>query len=470
MFSRLRPAVALGVPALIVLPAVLVACAPAPDTISLSTSPARTAAVTLANASVTGNAYVFVPKANGISAVSFYLDGRTTPMRTDRAAPWDLVGSNAAGASLPYDTSRLAAGLHRLTARISRGTAVTSVTSYFSVKRTTVPTPSVTAPTSPTTTPPRATTTASTIPTPTTTTTTTFTRTAGRPWSSTSPFNTPLPSNAVLDANSASIASYLGGGTRQQVANLYEYGWPVYDADAGTPRASVAVTENWGTNPFANLAVPMPTGMQANSGSDGHAAVIDWSTGRVFEFWQLKKIDATHWTASWGQVTPNVFTGIGNERIGSASSKGSGMSGLAGLVRAREIRTGTIDHALEFSSDAVTPSAVRFPANKTDGSNGAGLPLNMTIPEGGRVRLDPTVNLNAIPGITRAELAVGKALQKYGAFCSDQGGARMAFGFENPMGDPAGDPYPSAGFAWDYYHMSHIPWNKLQVLRQWDGH
>ena len=37
------------------------------------------------------------------------------------------------------------------------------------------------------------------------------------------------------------------------------------------------------------------------------------------------------------------------------------------------------------------------------------------------------------------------------------------------MGDPAGDPYPSVGFGWDYYHMSHIPWNKLQVLRQWDG-
>ncbi len=45
----------------------------------------------------------------------------------------------------------------------------------------------------------------------------------------------------------------------------------------------------------------------------------------------------------------------------------------------------------------------------------------------------------------------------------------MSVEFENPVGDPAGDPYPGAGLAWDYYHMSHIPWNKLQVLRQWDG-
>ena len=273
----------------------------------------------------------------------------------------------------------------------------------------------------------------------------------------------------MLDPNSASIAGYLAGGTRQQIANLYEYGSPVYNADVSTPRATVTVTKNWGANPFAGLAVPMPAAMAPSSGSDGHASVIDWATGRIFEFWQLKKIDATHWTASWGQVTPDVFAGIGNERIGAASSKGSGMSELAGLIRAREIRAGVIDHALEFSSDAVTPSVFRFPANKSDGTNMAGMPANMTIPEGARIRLDPTVNLDAIPGITRGELIVGKALQRYGAFCSDQGGARLALGFESPAGDPAGDPYPSAGFAWDYYHLSHIPWTKLQVLRQWDG-
>jgi hypothetical protein len=273
----------------------------------------------------------------------------------------------------------------------------------------------------------------------------------------------------VLDPNSSSIAGYLSGGTRQQIASLYDYGWPVFNADASTPRVTVAATMKWGSDPFAGLAVPIPANLQANAGDDGHAAVIDWSTGRVFEFWQLKKVDATHWTVSWGQVTPNVFTGIGNERLGGGSSKGAGTSGLGGLVRAREIRAGVIDHALSFASSAVTPGAFRFPATKTDGTNMAGVPLDQTIPEGARIRLDPSIDLAAIPGITRGELAVGRALQRYGAFCTDQGGARLSVGFENPMADPAGDPYPSAGFGWDYYHMSHIPWNKIQVLRNWNG-
>jgi hypothetical protein len=37
----------------------------------------------------------------------------------------------------------------------------------------------------------------------------------------------------------------------------------------------------------------------------------------------------------------------------------------------------------------------------------------------------------------------------------------MAFAFESPIGEA--DPYPAAGFAWDYYDMPHIPWNKLRV-------
>lgn len=438
-----RSTVALGVPVLIVLPALLSACAPAADTISVSTTTTRAAAISLTGASLTGNAYVFVPKATGITSVSFFLDGGIRPVRVEPTAPFDLAGTTSSGAALPYDTGRLTAGSHRISVRIFRGTSVTSVTSYFSVTPAQTPTSSPSIPS--------------------------FTTTAGRPWQPGSPFNTPLPSNAVLDPNSAAVANYLGGGTRQQIANIYHYGWPVFNADAGTPRVTVTARMNWGTNPFAGMAVPMPTGVAPNAGSDGHAAVIDWTTGRVYEFWQLQKVDATHWTVSWGQITPNVFTGIGNERIGGGSSKGSGMSGLAGLVRTREIRAGVIDHALEFASDGVTPNVFRFPANKTDGTNMASLPAAATIAEGTRVRLDPSINLAAIPGISPGELAVGRALQTYGAFCSDQAGARMAFGFENPANDPVGDPYPAAGFDWDYYYMAHIPWNKLQVLRQADG-
>ncbi len=82
--------------------------------------------------------------------------------------------------------------------------------------------------------------------------------------------------------------------------------------------------------------------------------------------------------------------------------------------------------------------------------------------EGARIQLDPSINVDAIPGITAGEKIVAHALQTYGAYCKDTGGSRLAFGFEDPLGKS--NPYPSLGFAWDYYGMPHVPWNHLRVV------
>jgi hypothetical protein len=476
--ERLSPTLALGLAAALTMPVVLSGCLAAStvrDSLMVSASATRTSAHPLPNTSVQGRIYVFVPASTGISQVTFNLDGGAGLISVDGSAPWDLAGTATSRAARPFDVSRLSPGLHRLVARIRRGQAVSEVTASFTVKSpapTASPVPSSSSPTPSPAPTPTDTPTSTPSPIPDLTPSPTmnpFTATSGRPWSASSPFNTVLPVNAVLASNSDNVAGYLAGGTNQQIANLYDYGWPVFPADASTPRATVRVTQPWGSDPFGGQSVPIPAGFAANAGSDGHVAVVDYSTGRSYEFWQLKKVDTTHFTASWGQVTPDIFTGSGNEQLFGGSSTGSGMSGIAGLVRTFEMRAGVINHALAFASDAVTPGLYQFPATKTDGSNMAALPLGSTIPEGARIRLDPSIDLAAIPGITPAELIVGRALQTYGAFCMDQGGARMAFGFENPIGDPAGDPYPGLGLSWDYYAMKHLPWNKLQVLRQWDG-
>jgi len=84
------------------------------------------------------------------------------------------------------------------------------------------------------------------------------------------------------------------------------------------------------------------------------------------------------------------------------------------------------------------------------------------------VLLDPSLDVDAIPGITPGERAVAKALQTYGAYNRDNAGAPMAFAFEKPVNNES-DPYPSAGFPWDYYDMPHIPWTSLRVLRSWNA-
>jgi hypothetical protein len=250
------------------------------------------------------------------------------------------------------------------------------------------------------------------------------------------------------------MAAHLGAEGRGY-ANLYESGLPIYSADRSTPRHAVECTMPWGDCELERESVPIPDGAVPARNVDGHMAVIDWSTRKAYEFWQAQKVDGT-WKTSWGGVVDID----GEGRPGAAV--GAGVSLLAGIVRTFEIAGGRIEHALTFTTDAC-PHVYRYPATKSDGTASP----DDCIPEGARIQLDPSIDVDAIPGITPGERAVARALQVYGGYAVDNGGAVMGFGFENPVGKA--DPYPAAGFEWDYWHMPHIPWDRLRVLRQWDG-
>ncbi len=277
----------------------------------------------------------------------------------------------------------------------------------------------------------------------------------GRPFADASAWNTPIPANPVLDPASRGITAYLGG-ERRGYANLYAYGVPVYDADRSTPRYRVDCTKPWGRCPLEEHRVPIPDTARPSPGTDGAMVVIDWSTRRAYEFWQARR-SASGWSASWGGVSS-----IDGDGRGSPAT-GAGVSRLAGVVRAFEIRQGRIDHALVFSTDNACRDGYREPATKTDGHSSR----PDCIPEGARLQLDPSINLDAIPAMTPGERIVARALQIYGAYAIDNGGARLAVIFETPYEEQ--DPYPAAGFPHDYYAMPHVPWHRLRVLRQWDG-
>lgn len=279
----------------------------------------------------------------------------------------------------------------------------------------------------------------------------------------------PIAANPAVASNSATWVSYLSAPGTKRIANLYNYGVTLVPASAittSTPRYDVRFTKAWGSDPYGTNTVAIPRGTKIPPGSDGHLAVLDPVTGQAYGIWQAKYDSATDtWSGSWGGRTP--INGNGIDQTGSATA--TGISRYAGVVTAAELQAAItantgLNHALTFATDIAGPGFVG-PAIKSDGTNIARVAT--PIPEGYRIQLDPSINIDAIPNITPGEKVIAKTLQTHGAYVVDQGSARMAFAFETVPDATSTNPgvvYTNAGFAWDYYDMAHIPWAQLRVI------
>ncbi len=283
-----------------------------------------------------------------------------------------------------------------------------------------------------------------------------------RPFATSSPFNRSVVANPTLDPLSESMVAYATRDGRVH-ANLVDYAVPIYQATATTSTYSVTcgMAPAWGTCPFSGKAMAIPDGATPSAGTDGAMVVVDSGRNVSGEYWQAAQT-GNDWSASWGAV--NSLTGSG---WGGAST-GAGASRLGGVIRVSEIQAGWIDHALVLQSDNVCRTIVRPPAIKTDGDSDRA----DCIPEGARLQLDPSISVASIPGLTPAERTVARALQFYGAYLIDRGGAPLSISFEradDAAGENPGTAYTSAGLRWDYDNMPHIPWDRLRVLKSWNN-
>lgn len=283
-----------------------------------------------------------------------------------------------------------------------------------------------------------------------------------RPFSATSPINTVIRSTPAIDTKSTAMIAY-AARTRQMHANLYAYGIPIHTASSSTPRFTVScrMDPTWGTCPFTGRVMPIPAGATPSTGTDRAMVVVDPVTQTTGEYWQATRT-STGWVASWGAVNPSAGSGWGG------GSTGAGASRLAGVVRVSEIAAGRIDHALVLQTDNVCRTTFRAPALKTDGTS----IRTDCIPEGARIQLDPLLDVAKIPGITAGEKTVAKAMQVYGGYVIDRGGAPLSVSFERATDATSASPgrtYAASGLSWDYHGMPHVPWQKLRVLRSWNG-
>jgi PKD repeat protein len=295
------------------------------------------------------------------------------------------------------------------------------------------------------------------------------------PYTKDSIWNIPIPANPKIDPMSPTIVqNVLGPGTRSRdgknalVNNLaiYGYGQPCYISTPGQARITAPGTLRNGTAP---RSMPWSTSWAPNGGADSKMNIFDVDNGVVYEL-QSVTMNGTTPNIGYG-VVRDYRTDVGDGYPNNGAQNGptgSGLDQVGGMIRIADLRAGVIPHALNFlnsmpmgTGQTTDGKWFRYPASHSDGlrTEAGG------IYEGMRVQLDPAVNLDSL-GMSAGEKMVAKALQVYGAYCSDRGmDNNMAMGFycEKPVA--AGDDiYKNYGITQDWFQLSKIPRNSLRVL------
>jgi hypothetical protein len=229
-----------------------------------------------------------------------------------------------------------------------------------------------------------------------------------QPWfTSTSPFNTAIPTTAAVDPNSGTWINELYNNSLVNSIYVNQTAWSttVYHANATTPTIPIYVS-----NLNKHIDLPYASGWSTSPDSDAHMVVIDDSTGCEYEF------EALNLTSRWANSVAvfHVTTGTG-AHAADAGVTGAGTSLLAGLITPQDVASGAINHALRIGTP-INSSQYRLPATSSDGSVAGG------IPEGSLIRLDPSLDLSQ-SGLTGFALMLAHALQTYGAYDGDNGGS-----------------------------------------------
>ncbi len=265
-----------------------------------------------------------------------------------------------------------------------------------------------------------------------------------------SPFNTTVPAHPEVASDSARLVRLLVGNG-SPVANLYTFGTPVFEAGADTPRRTVRCTDDTLPCDLARASVPFPANAKPASGADGAMVIVDLAARTSYEFYRAARQPDGNWTAA-------STSRVNLDGDGRHGQTGAGISLLAGLIRTSDIESGEINHAVEFASSYTCRDTFVYPAVKTDGVRSA----PDCLPMGTRLQLDPAIDVDSLPGLSRAERAIARALQRYGGYIRNSAGTALALGFESPSGES--DPYPAAGLEYDYNELSGIPWSHLRVV------
>ncbi len=229
--------------------------------------------------------------------------------------------------------------------------------------------------------------------------------TTGALWSASSFLNTPI-ANFTASSSSAGWLSMLSNSETYGLwVDSLSWAAPLYHAAGTTATVTVSIA-----NTGRHISIPYQSSFQPDPSGDAQLAVIDDTTGCEYEFQGFNPATLT----AHAEGTFHAYTGSGLH-ANDAGVTGSNISVLGGLITAKDVASGTINHALRYATPYDAPTFVA-PASRTDGSLSGG------IPAGQLMRLDPALNLSGL-GLTPFQLQIAKALQTYGAYNADAAGS-----------------------------------------------
>lgn len=285
------------------------------------------------------------------------------------------------------------------------------------------------------------------------------------PYTETSFWNTPIGPAPRYDPYSDEMIATLVLAREGRIITPDEYNYPVYFADADTPRYDLECTRyrcvigraDGGTRVDMLEDVPIPLDAQPGADTDARMIIIDRTTYAEYDLWRVQRVE-TGWTIGSGSSYNIRWDGTPPAN----NSRGSGIPAFAGLLRPWEIEQGRIEHVLAFGYTEPTEEKCVFPASKTDGDSR----IPYTIPEGARLQLDPSLTEEDFNewGLNRAGKIIARALQEYGMVSVDHSGS-----FKLYMEDLTSNPFTTQRWSDPELDItketiSSIPYTSFRVL------
>lgn len=328
-------------------------------------------------------------------------------------------------------------------------------------------------------------------------------------------WNKRIPDGATVHANSATWVSSLCDqlDVDPTTGNPVPDAWPgraqvdgaipCYVVPEGYPETPVSLWNPAGAVGGYNLdywikqGVPLPEGWIAGASADHYMNVVQPSTHRMWEFFQLDRDSAGNVKTSWGGYSHDYRTffgsGVSGEFIDGHPStfddwfpSAASISLLGGILQREEVEAGVCNHPLQMSVASAGNPWI-WPARRGDGWYGVGYP-----PEGALFRFPVDVDVDWVWSrfrtgheIAAADLAKAKSfvylvtetVRDFGMYIVDQttggyptlGGCalqlrdyRQASGYQHSWPEWFGTAwYPNVNLS---SYMYAWPWHQAQVL------